>query len=79
MSRASAHAKGLRDAADAADFLLRGDLSADLLRAAADLIERQAQAIATARVEFGKIWPNGSACEHRHAAAGFNALEVADG
>lgn len=36
-------------------------------------------AIAVARAEFGKIWPNGSACEHRHAAAGFKALEVADG
>lgn len=36
-------------------------------------------AIATARAEFGRIWPNGSACEHRHAAAGFKALEVADG
>lgn len=47
------------------------------LRDAADLIERQAEAIAKARAAFALIWPDGPACEHRHAAAGFRALDAA--
>lgn len=56
---------------------------ADAQRERAEKAERRVTeltaAIAVTRAEFGKIWPNGSACEHRHAAAGFKALEVADG
>lgn len=76
MSTSAITAQALRLLAD--EIRAPDDVPACCLRDAAGLIERQARAIAVARAEFGKIWPAGSACEHRHAAAGFKALEVAD-
>lgn len=75
MSTATTSAQALRILA--AEIQAPDHVPSLCLRDAADLIERQAAAIAEARAAFALIWPDGATCTHTHAAAGFRALDAA--